>query len=89
VITIQREAAENEIVEIDHQDKIVGFNNNIYSNCNEDHTLISASPVLERLLPKEENERVKLAKKLRKEGKIKGPSGRLDVKLSLFDDTAS
>jgi hypothetical protein len=64
VITIQREAAENEIVEMDHQEKIVGFNNNIYSNCHDDYTLTSASPVLERLLPKEENERVKLAKKL-------------------------
>jgi hypothetical protein len=65
VITIQREAAEDEIVDIDDEEKPIGFNNNIYNNCHVDYALTSASPVLDRLLPKDENERVQLAKKLR------------------------
>ncbi len=60
------------------------FNSNIYNAYNPTHTIESVSPA-KRLLPKADQQRVELIKKLQKDGKIKS-TGRSPVPLQLYEE---
>jgi hypothetical protein len=62
-----------------------GFNNNVYNNCYPEYARSSSMEIKQNVLPTKEQEQADLIKRLRKEGKITGPSGRQAVKLALFD----
>ncbi len=60
------------------------FNSNIYNAYNPTHMIESVSPA-KRLLPKADQNRVNLIKRLQKEGKIKS-TGRSPVPLQLYNE---
>ena len=65
--------------------KTLNFNNNIYNNFTPDYSIESVSPA-KRLLPKIDQQRVELIKRLKKDGKIK-TLGRSPVPLQLYEET--
>ena len=64
--------------------KVFTFNNNIYSNYNPDYIIETVSPA-KRLLPKIDQKRVEMIRKLQLSGKIKS-TGRSPVPLQLYEE---
>ena len=60
------------------------FNNNIYNNFNPDHSIDQVKPI-KRLLPRIDQQKVDMIRKLKRSGKIKS-TGRSPVPLYLYEE---